>query len=81
MKIIWLDTKVNRLSEPGLNKKEVSAMQELVINKTFKTRAEMEAYEKELTEKYVIFMIMHVDQVIGEPEIYGIDKIIHFGLR
>lgn len=56
-------------------------MQELVINKIFKTRAEMEAYEKELAEKYVIFMIMHVDQVIGEPEIYGIDKIIHFGLR
>ena len=56
-------------------------MEELVINKIFKTRAEMEAYEKELCEKYIVFMIMHVDQVIGEPETYGIDKVIHFGLR
>lgn len=61
--------------------KEVSTMQELVIDKVFKTRQEMEAYEEELNKKYIIFMIMRKDQVIGEPEIYGIDKIIHFGLR
>lgn len=56
-------------------------MQELVIDKVFKTRQEMEAYEEELNKKYVIFMIMRKDQVIGEPEIYGIDKIIYFGSR
>lgn len=56
-------------------------MEELVIDKVFKTRAEMEAFEEELNKKYIIFMIMRKDQVIGEPEVYGIDKIIHFGLR
>lgn len=61
--------------------KEVSAMQELVIDKVFKTRQEMEAYEEELNKKYIIFMIMRKDQTLGEPEIYGIDKIIYFGLR
>lgn len=56
-------------------------MEELVIDKVFKTRQEMEAFEEELSKKYIIFMIMRKDQVIGEPEVYGIDKIIHFGLR
>lgn len=56
-------------------------MEELVINKTFETRQEMEAFEEGLSKKYIVFMIMQKDQVIGEPEVYGIDKIIHFGLR
>ena len=61
--------------------KEANNMEELVIDKVFKTRQEMEAFEEELSKKYIIFMIMRKDQVIGEPEVYGIDKIIHFGLR
>lgn len=56
-------------------------MQELIINKVFDTREEMEAFEKELDQKYIIFMIMRKEQTLGEPEIYGIDKILHFGLR
>ena len=56
-------------------------MEELIINKTFNTRKELEEYEKMLTEQYIVFMIMHKDQVIGEPEVYGIDKVIHFGKR
>lgn len=56
-------------------------MQELIINKIFKTREELDAYEKALTEQYIVFMIMHKDQIIGEPEIYGIDKVLHFGKR
>ena len=56
-------------------------MQELIVDKIFKTREELEAYEKALTEQYIVCMIMHKDQVIGEPEIYGIDKVLHFGKR
>lgn len=56
-------------------------MNELIIDRVFDTRQELEAYEKQLTEKYVVFMIMRKDQTIGEPEVYGIDKVIHFGER
>lgn len=56
-------------------------MNELVINKVFNTYQELEAYEKQLSEKYVVFLIMRKDQTIGQPDIYGIDKIIHFGER
>ena len=59
----------------------MGAVQELIINKVFDTREEMEAFEKELDQKYIIFMIMRKEQTLGEPEIYGIDKILHFGLR
>lgn len=56
-------------------------MNELIVDRVFDTRQELEAYEKQLTEKYIIFMIMRKDQTIGEPEVYGIDKVIHFGER
>lgn len=56
-------------------------MNELIIDRVFDTRQELEAYEKQLTEKYIVFMIMRKDQTIGEPEVYGIDKVIHFGER
>lgn len=56
-------------------------MNELIIDRVFDTRQELEAYEKQLSEKYVVFMIMRKDQTIGEPEVYGIDKVIHFGER
>lgn len=56
-------------------------MNELVINKVFNTYQELEAYEKQLSEKYVVFLIIRKDQTIGQPDIYGIDKIIHFGER
>lgn len=56
-------------------------MEELIINKVFKTKAELEKYEEKLAEEYIIFMTMRKDQVIGEPEVYGIDKILHFGKR
>lgn len=56
-------------------------MQELVLNKDFETREEMENFEKELNEKYIVFMIMRKDQTIGEPEKFGIDKVVHFGKR
>lgn len=56
-------------------------MQELIVNKTFETRQELEQYEQYLTENYIVFMIMRKEQVIGEPEIYGIDKVMHFGVR
>ena len=56
-------------------------MEELIVNKVFKTRAELEAYEEKLAKEYIVFMIMRKDQVIGEPEVYGIDKVIHFGKR
>ena len=56
-------------------------MQELVIDKIFNTKEELEEYEKKLIEDYIVFMIFHKDQVIGNPEIYGIDKILHFGKR
>lgn len=56
-------------------------MNELVINKIFNTYQELEAYEKQLSEKYVVFLIIRKDQDINKPDIYGIDKIIHFGER
>ena len=56
-------------------------MNELVINKVFNTYQELEAYEKQLSEKYVVFLIIRKDQDINKPDIYGIDKIIHFGER
>ena len=56
-------------------------MEELIIDRVFDTREEMEAYEQQLSEQYIVFMIMRKDQVIGEPDIYGIDKVIHFGKR
>lgn len=56
-------------------------MNELIIDRVFDTRQELEAYEKQLTEKYIVFMIMRKEQTIGEPEVYGIDKVIHFGER
>ena len=56
-------------------------MKELIIDKIFTTRQEMEDFEKKLADEYIVCMIMHKDQVIGEPEIYGIDKVLHFGKR
>lgn len=56
-------------------------MNELIIDRVFDTPQELEAYEKQLTEKYIVFMIMRKEQTIGEPEVYGIDKVIHFGER
>ena len=56
-------------------------MNELIIDRVLDTRQELEAYEKQLTEKYIVFMIMRKEQTIGEPEVYGIDKVIHFGER
>lgn len=56
-------------------------MNELIINKVFNTYQELEAYEQELTEKYVVFLIIRKEQTIGKPDIYGIDKVIHFGER
>lgn len=56
-------------------------MQELIIDKTFNTKEELEAYENLLANEYHIFMIMHKDQVLGEPEVYGIDRIIHCGKK
>ena len=52
-------------------------MNELIIDKTFETREELEAYEDALNDTYVIFMIMRKEQVLGEQEVYGIDKIIY----
>lgn len=56
-------------------------MQELEVNKVFNTRQEMEEYERQLTEKYVVICIFHKDQEIGQPEIYGIDTVMHCGER
>lgn len=56
-------------------------MNELIIDRVFDTPQELEAYEEQLTEKYIVFMIMRKEQTIGEPEVYGIDKVIHFGER
>ena len=56
-------------------------MTEAIIDKTFKTRKELEEYEKYLSEKYILVMIIHKENIIGEPEVYGIDKILHFGER
>lgn len=56
-------------------------MEELIIDKVFSTRAELEEYEQKLADEYIVCMIMHKDQVIGEPDIYGIDKVLHFGKR
>ena len=56
-------------------------MEELIINKTFKTRQELEAYEEQLSKDYIVCIIFHMDQVINEPDVYGIEKVLHFGKR
>lgn len=56
-------------------------MEELKINKIFETREEMEKYIKQLNEEYSIMLINQMPQVIGEPDIYGIESILHFGKR
>lgn len=56
-------------------------MNELIIDRLFDTRQELEEYEERLAEKYIVFMIIRKDQTIGNPEIYGIEKVIHFGER
>lgn len=56
-------------------------MEELKINKTFETREEMEEYAKKLNEEYCIVIVNHIPQVIGEPDVYGIESILHFGKR
>ena len=56
-------------------------MEHLRINKTFKTREEMEKYAEELRKEYIVMMVVMKEQTVGEPDIYGIDEIIHFGKR
>ena len=56
-------------------------MEELKINKTFETREEMEEYVKQLNEEYCIVIVNHIPQVIGKPDIYGIESVLHFGKR
>lgn len=56
-------------------------MQELIINKRCNTKEEEDALVKELGEKYIVFMYNHFSQVLGEPEIYGIESIFHCGER
>lgn len=56
-------------------------MEELIIDKTFDTKEELEKFEKELCDEYIACMVFYKDQVIGEPEIYGISSILHFGKR
>ncbi len=56
-------------------------MQELIINKRCNTKEEEDALVKELGEKYIVFMYNHFTQVLGEPEIYGIESIFHCGER
>lgn len=56
-------------------------MEELKINKIFETREEMEEYIKQLNEEYTIVIVNQIPQVIGEPDIYGIESILHFGKR
>lgn len=56
-------------------------METLKINKIFETREEMEKAEKELCDKYVVLLVEHTPQQLGEKEIYGIQSITHFGKR
>lgn len=56
-------------------------MEELKINKTFKTREEREEYIEKLNEEYFIGIVNYTPQVIGEPDIHGIESILHFGKR
>ena len=56
-------------------------MEELEINKTFETREEMEEYIEELNEEYCIVIVKQMPQSINEPDIYGIESILHFGKR
>ena len=56
-------------------------MEELIINRTFNTREEMEEFEKQLKEEYIVLMIVHTEQVVGEPNVWGIHSIKHFGKR
>lgn len=56
-------------------------METLKVNKRFNTREEMEKYEEEVCKEYIVMIINHTPQTIGEDEIYGIDEIWHFGKR
>ena len=55
-------------------------MQELKVNKRFETREEMDKYVKEICEEYVVMLVNHIPQEIGQ-EIYGVESILHFGKR
>jgi hypothetical protein len=69
------------IGSPPNKKKEVNIMEELIINRTFNTREEMEEFEKQLKEEYIVLMIVHTEQVVGEPNTWGIHSIKHFGKR
>lgn len=49
-------------------------MKELKINKKFNTIEEMEKFEEELSQNYVIFMITHKDKLQIENVLYFAER-------
>lgn len=49
-------------------------MKELKINKKFNTIEEMEKFEEELRQKYVIIMIIHKDKLQIENALYFAER-------
>lgn len=56
-------------------------METLEINKICNSREEEEELANKLLEEYIVMLFEKYPQVIGEPEIYGIKSITHFGRR
>ena len=56
-------------------------MEELEINKVCNSYEEQEELMKKIGEEYNVMCFNGFTQEIGEPEIYGIKSIIHFGKR
>ena len=56
-------------------------MDRMIINQTYATREEMEKREKEICEEFIVLMIEHMPNTIGEKPIYGIESVTHFGRR
>ena len=56
-------------------------MEVLKVNIRFNTLEELEEYEKKISEEYIVMVLVRTPQQVGEPEIYGIDEVWHFGKR
>lgn len=55
-------------------------MEELKLNKRFETREECDKYVEELCEKYIVLMINMLPSEI-DKEVYGVESILHYGVR
>ena len=55
-------------------------MEELVLNKKFDTKEELEKFTEEICNEYIVVLVNYMPVEI-DKEIYGIESIFHFGKR